>query len=994
MKIRTQFMISAVILGLILLLVATSVIVTNQWVENTHRQEALALQIESEAYELGYLANDYLLYRESQQANRWESKFVSFSNDVSNLELNTPEQKVLLANIKTNQQRLKTIFEEVRAGIESAPQTQKAGLDAKFMQVSWSRLEVQNQGMIFDASRLERMLTEQEDQLRRLTSLLSFVLIGVLGLYLFGNYRLTFRRILQAIAGLQAGTRIIGSGDLDFAIAVKNEDEIGELSRAFNQMTANLKQVTASKTDLEKEITERKQVENALRESEQRYSTIFNESPIAMSLTKMPEGILMGANNTFLKLFEFKREEVIGKTSVDLGIADADSRAQVAAEMRAHGSVQNFEVTRITKTGVKRILSLNLNLVSIDRVEHILTTIRDITERRQAEEHLEQSNRKINEILESIQDDFYVLGRDWNFVYASRLFTSKVGKEPQDFVGNNIWEMFPKHVGTVLEENFRAAMEKRETRRFELGGRYTTAWYRMTVFPSADGITVIGTDVTERRRTEEALRRNEALLHETSKVAKIGGWELDLQTNHLVWTLQTYHIHEVDPSLQPELEGAINFYASEARPQITEAVRRATEEGQSYDLELPFITAKGRNIWIRTMGRPEFSDGRCVRLFGTFQDITERKQAEEGLRRFELLSAYSKDIILFMRRDDGRILEVNTAAIQAYGYSRDELLAITIRGLRAQDTQSLTADQMAQADTKGILFATVHRRKDGSTFPVEVSSQGATINGVRTLISIVRDITERRQAEEKLARQAEDLRRSNTELEQFAYVASHDLQEPLRALSGFSQLLERRYKGRLDQDADEFIGFIVDAAARMQKLIMDLLAYSRAGHGGTNMVEVDCNQLLRRLVESMAFTIEAADGQVTFDKLPTVTAHESSLIQLFQNLIGNALKFRGDQPPCVHISARRAEGEWFFSVADNGIGLEPQYYQRVFMIFQRLHNRNEYPGTGIGLSICKKIVENLGGRIWVESEPGQGTTFSFTIPVNANTKEYKWPTAK
>jgi light-regulated signal transduction histidine kinase (bacteriophytochrome) len=260
-------------------------------------------------------------------------------------------------------------------------------------------------------------------------------------------------------------------------------------------------------------------------------------------------------------------------------------------------------------------------------------------------------------------------------------------------------------------------------------------------------------------------------------------------------------------------------------------------------------------------------------------------------------------------------------------------------------------------------------------------------------------MTAQKQAEAELKRHKEDLEilvkertaeledtnkelaRSNENLEQFAYVASHDLQEPLRILASYSQLLEKRYKGRLDQDADEFIYYLVDAANRMQKLITDLLAYSRAGHGSTNKVEVDCNELLRRLVAGMAATIESVGGSVTYDRLPSISAHETSLVQLFQNLIGNALKFRGEQSPTVHVSARQAQGEWVFSVRDNGIGIEPQYAQRIFMIFQRLHARSKYPGTGIGLSICKKIVESMGGRIWVESEPGQGSTFYFTVPV-------------
>jgi len=269
MKIRTQFILSMIILGSLLLVVAAAVVMTDQKVKATSQQEVLAAQIENEAYELSYLTNDYLLYRESLQANRWVSKFASFSHDLAAIQVSVAEQQALLADIKANQQKLTAIFTEIKASIESAPQAQDANFDTTFMQVSWSRLEVQNQAMIFDASRLRQMLSEQDDQLRRGMSLLSFILIGVIGVILLLNYGLIFQRTLKALAGLQAGTKIIGSGKLDFAIPVKRQDEIGELSQAFNQMAANLKKVTASKEDLEKEIVERKQAEAALRASEE-----------------------------------------------------------------------------------------------------------------------------------------------------------------------------------------------------------------------------------------------------------------------------------------------------------------------------------------------------------------------------------------------------------------------------------------------------------------------------------------------------------------------------------------------------------------------------------------------------------------------------------------------------------------------------------------------------------------------------------------------------
>ena len=593
-----------------------------------------------------------------------------------------------------------------------------------------------------------------------------------------------------------------------------------------------------------------------------------------------------------------------------------------------------------------------------------------------------------------------------------------------------------------------------------------------------------------------------------------------------------------------------------------------------------------------------------------FETAQKLQESEESLRRFELLSEHSRDIILFMRREDGRILEANTAAIQAYGYSRDELLDLSIPALRASGTQNLTADQMAQADSGGILFETVHLRKDGSTFPVEVSSQGATIGNTRTLVSIIRDITtrkrteaeiaslskfptenpdpvlrvqpdgrisyaneasrellkmwdceiddflpedwrelinattksgsqktvdvpcngmvysvvvvpvsdggyvnlygrditalvraeetlrkrnaeirslyesmtelvvlhevvydadgkaldyriiecnpaferitgisqskavgalasevygtgeapfldlyarvaesgepiefetefaplgkhfhisafspekgqfatltsditDRKNAEGELRRILEDLKTSNAELEQFAYVASHDLQEPLRGIAGLAQILQQRYHGQLDGQADEFIDLIVDGTQRMQTLINDLLAYSRIGRRGEAIRSTGAEAALKAVMQNLSVGIREYGATITNDSLPTVRADATQLIQLFQNLIANAIKFRAEQPPRIHIGVSDAGDCWQFSIRDNGIGIEPQYFERIFQVFQRLHTRREYKGTGIGLAICKKIIDRHGGRIWVESQAGQGSTFYFTLP--------------
>jgi light-regulated signal transduction histidine kinase (bacteriophytochrome) len=282
----------------------------------------------------------------------------------------------------------------------------------------------------------------------------------------------------------------------------------------------------------------------------------------------------------------------------------------------------------------------------------------------------------------------------------------------------------------------------------------------------------------------------------------------------------------------------------------------------------------------------------------------------------------------------------------------------------------------------GTTFETDGRRKNGTIFPLELSlSAWATTQGARFYTVIARDITARKAAEKALEAKAEELSRSNQELEQFAYVASHDLQEPLRMVSNYTQLLGRRYKDQLDADANEFIDFAVDGAKRMQELIHDLLQYARVGTRGKEFKPMPAGDIAAGAVTNLAGAIEEAGAQVIVDALPTVSCDATQLAQVFQNLIGNAIKFRRPgSTPIVRVSAARADQATVFSVADNGIGIEPKYFERIFQMFQRLHGRSEYAGTGIGLALCKKIVERHGGRIRVESDPGHGTTFSFTIP--------------
>jgi PAS domain S-box-containing protein len=262
----------------------------------------------------------------------------------------------------------------------------------------------------------------------------------------------------------------------------------------------------------------------------------------------------------------------------------------------------------------------------------------------------------------------------------------------------------------------------------------------------------------------------------------------------------------------------------------------------------------------------------------------------------------------------------------------------------------------------------------GKHVPVLLSTRALQLDALRGVCMVVTDISRQKRVEE-------ELRRSNADLEQFAYVASHDLQEPLRMVTSYVQLLQRRYQGQLDAKADMFIGYAVDGTMRMQTLIHDLLAYSQVGRANGEHAPTDCARVLEQVRANLAVTLADAGATITAGWLPILLADASQIAQLFQNLISNAIKFHGTEPPLIHISATRRGQEWVFAVRDNGIGIEPQYVERIFVIFQRLHTRAEYPGTGIGLAICKRIVARYGGQIWLDSTPGQGTTFFFSLPI-------------
>jgi PAS domain S-box-containing protein len=483
------------------------------------------------------------------------------------------------------------------------------------------------------------------------------------------------------------------------------------------------------------------------------------------------------------------------------------------------------------------------------------------------------------------------------------------------------------------------------------------------------------------------LKSSEETLTRAQKVAHIGSWHVDMVRDTVRWSEETYRIFGIEPGSAITFLEVMAMIHPDDRPGVEEAWA-ALMAGGGFDLEHRIIAADGMVRWVHA--RAEITspgDGAEHELLGTVQDITEKKLAETAIREHQTLLLEVQSVANLgyydydMRADHWRsspILDGIFGIGPDYPRSGRDWLALVSPVMQGEMAAYLSEIQAGAHDFDKS-YAII-RPCDGEERwvaglgKIERDGQGSPIRMVGT----IKDITEQHRAEQDLRKKAAELERSNTELEQFAYVASHDLREPLRMVSSFVELLARRYSDKLDDDAREFIAFAKEGVSRMDHLIFDLLEFSRIGRITRPMMPTPLELVLEGALRALAVQIQEAGADVvlTPSALPTVQGDREELTRLFQNLIGNALKYRSpERKPIISIAAERVGREWIVTIADNGIGIESQYWERIFLIFQRLHRRGEFEGTGIGLAVCKKVAEHHGGRIWVNSVPGEGSCF-------------------
>jgi PAS domain S-box-containing protein len=592
---------------------------------------------------------------------------------------------------------------------------------------------------------------------------------------------------------------------------------------------------------------------------------------------------------------------------------------------------------------------------------------RDIRERKRAQEDLSLREERHRTLLASLPQLVFFKDRDSAFVSVNAAFAEDLGMTPEDVIGKTDYDIHPRESADRFRADEQRIMATRqpETREqvYISGGRQRVLEVVKTpVINDAGevvGIFGLSSDISERKQSEAEIRTlNEDL---ERRVAE-----------------RTTELENMNRELESEItrrERAVTYSAF--------LVEAASILASSLDYEETLTSVARLAVpkvadWCNVDVVDE--DGQVRRVALAHADPAKEEMARDYLRKHPPEPNADRGVDMVLRTGKSIVVPEISKAMLEQSARDPETLAL-LRELRP--TSSMTVPLIAHGHGLGAITllaaeSGVHYGDDDLALAEEIAGRAAiAIENARLYrqSELARDAAEAVGAE--LKQTVAELARSNDELQQFAYVASHDLQEPLRMVASYTQLLSKRYKGRLD---DEFIAYAVDGANRMQSLINDLLAYSRVSSRGVALEPTNSDLVLGLAVSNLRAAIDDSHAEISHDPLPTIMSDHTQLLQLFQNLIGNAIKFRGDKPPRVHIGVERKDSEWIFSVRDDGIGMDLQYADRIFVIFQRLHSKAEYPGTGIGLSVCKKVVERHGGRIWVQSELGAGSTFYFTLP--------------
>jgi PAS domain S-box-containing protein len=735
---------------------------------------------------------------------------------------------------------------------------------------------------------------------------------------------------------------------------------------------------------------------------------LLEQLPVPM-FVKSRDGRYLGVNRAWEELFGLSRAGFLGKQVRDLyprnpGIAELHAARD--RELWERPGAQSYQIAIVTPDGRKRetIYCKATFPGPSGEPAGLVGAIFDVTARARAESALRDSEERWRTIIDSASEGMLIYDRSLTILAANRAAERIVRLPAAEMIGKPGFTSLLPCIGadgSPLREDDRPTRITLRTGDPQTGrvvgikrpdGSVTwlsvnTAFLRRVDETDHYGLVSTISDITAQHDAEARLRESEARYRNTfelaaSGIAHIGMDRRFIRVNRRLCEILGYPEEELIHLTGRQISHPDDLdVINEQRPRLYSGAIDAVR------LEKRYVRKDRSIVWVKfTMTVERDAQGVPLYEIAVYDDITAQRDAEQQLREsearfrqtFELAASGICHVI------DGHFVKVNRALCEILGYSERQLLGKSVKDVSHPEDRDVTDAERARIRRGEIASARFEKRyirADGRVVwaDIAIAMVRDAAGAPQYEVAVFDDITERKQQEAALRAAHEELKRSNAELEQFAYVASHDLQEPLRMVASYTQLLGRRYDARLDTDAREFMSYIVDGATRMKQLIEDLLAYSRVGTK-QDVRPVSSEAALGRALFNLRTAIEEAGAAVTHDALPVVQADEPQLAQLLQNLIGNALKFRSDSVPRIHVAVSEEENEWHFAVRDNGIGIERQYFERIFMVFQRLHNKGEYPGTGIGLAICKKVVERHGGRIWVESRPSEGSSFHFTLP--------------
>ncbi len=777
------------------------------------------------------------------------------------------------------------------------------------------------------------------------------------------------------------------------------------LEEKVKERTAELEE---SNQKLKDEIKIRKSAEEELRVSEQKFRILFEKSPLGKSMTGV-DGSL-SVNKAFCDILGYTPDELKQKNWKEITHPDdiAQSEELVKDLLSGGKQTERFEKRYIHKKGhiVWTDVSTTLYRDNNGKPNFFITTISDITGRKEIEKELKLLTRRFE--LASEASDLAVW--EWNAIEDQTIHNKQweelYGIDKNEKIKTQWIDNIPSDdsdkVNKILEDHL-----NRKTEVYEVEHKYNHPTLKKQIWIHAKGKVVewdenkkplkmigVSLDITARKQIEEELRLSTQRFKLASESSRLAVWEWNAQEDQTIGNKQWEELFGLEQPEKFENHGIENIPAEDA-----ERLKKTLEDHFNgitdyYEVEHRYNhPILKKQIWIQTKGKVIDRDENnkpakmiCVSFDNNYREIAEKKLRHE---RFfsQKLTASTPAAIYVYNFKKGQNTFINQQYTAILGYTLEEINSFSndkfMELFHPEDVAGIIGHMqavMAGSENDKIEYRFKHKNGNwvwcySIDSPFEKDDDGNVISFVGAFV----DISDRKKVEQNLYKTLAELERSNKELEQFAYVASHDLQEPLRMVASYTQLLEKRYKDKLDQDASDFIDFAVQGSRRMQAMINDLLEYSRVATRQKPFREVNIDTLVKEVCDSLAITIEERNALITKEGLPILNGDESQLFRLFQNLIENAIKFVENNFPKINISAVAQDDEFLFAVKDNGIGINLEYKDKVFEIFQRLKTGSYHKGTGIGLAICKKIVQRHGGKIWVESNKGKGSTFYFTI---------------